>query len=741
MSSRPITLRRLGVAAVAVATVAAGLPMLVGTAANAAAPTRLVLSQDNTRTSAAAGTCTAFTVTATDPFGTAADAATITVTIAEAPETNNHDVDFCLVDGGTPFAAAPRYDNEPILVVGNEPPPTANDTQQYDAGPGITTVASDSPPATGGSDAADTDNPDSADDAGGSGPGGTQTSGTNANNPDGVDQASFRSVGGIVRFGVVGLLPGASATIDAFVDNGTQFTRNNDSDADLEDNVVAAQRRVLFTAGGLAGSVAVNDAVTRVDLLPEESIAAKTSDAGAATHTFTLQAFNTNGDVVGNVSTARLVATSGPNAPASTGTTNGSGTGTCTSTGNEGEPATCTYTATQPGTDTVTGFVNQSTGAPTPGLDATEPRDTATAITTPPATTNTATARTLVLTPDQATIVAGQSRDFTAAVTDANGAPVNGVSIRFDENGPGAFQSPTSANAATSTVVLSTTGTGRATVRFLTSSTDRGTNTITATIITTGTQCASGTCSDSSPVTITASGSPSPSPSATGSPRPTASATPTATISPRPTSSTSSSPNQACSTPASVSLDVTTITATGGANVTVRGAADSVVDLFAYSRPSSTYRLVRSGNVGSDGAETYRITPPTNTRLYAQQRGCTTDEPRSSRVLNVRTQISLNVVRNGVRNYTFSGRLLPARPNGLIASLYRVEASGRQILTAQTRANAAPGQAGYDPRRPPGSYSIRRQFTGSGRFGFVVRTGQDLQNAPGSSNVRSLLVF
>jgi hypothetical protein len=70
-----------------------------------------------------------------------------------------------------------------------------------------------------------------------------------------------------------------------------------------------------------------------------------------------------------------------------------------------------------------------------------------------------------------------------------------------------------------------------------------------------------------------------------------------------------------------------------------------------------------------------------------------------------------------------------------------VTADGQQILTSQTRAYANAGQPGYDASRPAGSYSIRRTFTGSGRFGFVVRTGQDLQNAPGSSNVRSLLVF
>lgn len=182
-----------------------------------------------------------------------------------------------------------------------------------------------------------------------------------------------------------------------------------------------------------------------------------------------------------------------------------------------------------------------------------------------------------------------------------------------------------------------------------------------------------------------------------------------------------------CTTAASITLDRSTILATGSAQITVRATANSIVDVFAYSRPSTTYRVVRQAELGADGVFVDRIVPPTNTRLYAQQRGCSASP---SIVLNARTQISLNVVRNGVRNYTFSGRLLPARPAGLIASLYRVTSDGRQILTAQTRANGTTGQ-----------YTITRQFTGSGRFGFVVRTGQDLQNAPGSSNVRSLLIF
>ena len=218
----------------------------------------------------------------------------------------------------------------------------------------------------------------------------------------------------------------------------------------------------------------------------------------------------------------------------------------------------------------------------------------------------------------------------------------------------------------------------------------------------------------------------------TPAPAPSPSATPTATMQPSatPTASTAPSPGVCDVTPPRVTLERDTIIATGSAGVTVTAQANSIIDLFAYTQPSRTFRIVRSAEVGANGTAAFRIVPPANTRLYAQQRGCTADAARDSVVLNVRTALSIAVERNGVRDYTFTGDSLPARPGGLIVSLYRVTPAGRNVLTAQTRADARNGE-----------WRIDRRFTGSGRFGFVVRTGQDLQNAPGTSNVRSTLIF
>lgn len=176
-----------------------------------------------------------------------------------------------------------------------------------------------------------------------------------------------------------------------------------------------------------------------------------------------------------------------------------------------------------------------------------------------------------------------------------------------------------------------------------------------------------------------------------------------------------------------VTLARDTVTATGSAVVTMAAASGTTVQLSAYSRPSTEYEVVRTLTVGKDGTVSTVVKPPTNTRLKAQQSGCAEG---ASVVLNVRTALTLAVVRNGVRDYTFNGDSLPARPGGLIVSLYRNTAEGRSILTAQARASETTGD-----------WSVRRVFTGTGRFDFVVRTGQDLLNAPGISNVRSLLVF
>lgn len=456
--------------------------------------------------------------------------------------------------------------------------------------------------------------------------------------------------------------------------------------------------------------------------------------------------------------TFRAVVDAADGQPATTGTqlsfsvSGGSGDETATPV----EGATANNGAT---TDTNDSFLDVVVNDPTPlvgqtlTVTATVRATTATAAATLTFRNSPVDARFVAVSPKTVQQTPNTAQTISATVTDVDGKPVAGVTVTFTENGAGAFRN----GASTATSV--TNASGVATVETVSLPGETGTQTITASIASTtaqpnqsnqaagqgtdpqgndlanntlnpGTEPA-GVSSDTATVTFTntpASPSSSPTATPTATTSPTGTPSPTGTGTPSPTGTGNPSPPAtACTVPATVTLAQSTIMATGSAGVTVRATPNSVVDLFAYSRPSTTFRVVRSATVGTDGSADFRVVPPTNTRLFAQQRGCNAGV---SIVLNVRTTLSLSVVRNGTRSYTFSGDSLPARSGGLIVSLYRITNSGSQVLTSQARANTTNGE-----------YTINRRFTGTGRFGFVVRTGQDLQNAPGSSNVRSLLVF
>ncbi|HVE74103.1 MAG TPA: prenyltransferase/squalene oxidase repeat-containing protein [Mycobacteriales bacterium] len=188
----------------------------------------------------------------------------------------------------------------------------------------------------------------------------------------------------------------------------------------------------------------------------------------------------------------------------------------------------------------------------------------------------------------------------------------------------------------------------------------------------------------------------------------------------------SPNPGGACGSPATVTAQRNTIVATEAVTVFARSRPGAAVQLFAYSRPSTTFQLVRSGTTDAQGLATFSLRPPTNTRVYAVEVGCPVGP---SIVINVRTALTIGVVRNGFRDYTFAGGSFPVRSGGLIISLYRVTPAGQSVLVSQTRASASTGR-----------WSLRRVFTGSGRFGFIVRTGHDLQNAAGASVVRPVVI-
>jgi hypothetical protein len=160
--------------------------------------------------------------------------------------------------------------------------------------------------------------------------------------------------------------------------------------------------------------------------------------------------------------------------------------------------------------------------------------------------------------------------------------------------------------------------------------------------------------------------------------------------------------------------------------VTAHGAPGSTVELYAYSRPKTSYAVVRTDVTGANGAVVFTVKPGTNTRLYAHYKGGAATSDSVSKVINVHTALSLSAYRDGVRKYHFQGRNLP-RLTGQLITLYRIS-NGQEIRTATVKTNDS------------GIWRIDRTFTGSGTFTFVARTSQTLNNAAGRSNERATVV-
>jgi hypothetical protein len=203
--------------------------------------------------------------------------------------------------------------------------------------------------------------------------------------------------------------------------------------------------------------------------------------------------------------------------------------------------------------------------------------------------------------------------------------------------------------------------------------------------------------------------------------------TPTATRSPSPTASASSSTSPAGRSKLGLSVGPTDITPGLASVVSVHGSPNQAVQLLGYSRPSTTYVVVRNGSTDANGDIEFRVTPGTNTRLYAHYTDGAVALDSPSAVIQVHTALSLSAFRDGPLRYHFQGRNLPRRAGQLI-TLYRVDSNGNEIRTATTKTNTS------------GIWRIDRRFTGSGQFTFVVRTSQTLTNAAGVSNRRLTII-
>jgi hypothetical protein len=247
---------------------------------------------------------------------------------------------------------------------------------------------------------------------------------------------------------------------------------------------------------------------------------------------------------------------------------------------------------------------------------------------------------------------------------------------------------------------------------------------------------------------------PSASPSVSPSASPSASPTPSAPASPAPSVSPSGDPCPAPAGALPIRADTRTINATGLGSVTVSGARPGrTVLLQGYSQnhygtasfDNDQTPVDRRGVANSSGTVTFDdLRPASNTRLRAREEGCAQEPNPQTAVIEVRAQETLVVTRVGPRSYVFSGKSIPARPGGLIISLYRIVGTPcvagveprdcpGEVFIGQARASAITGNYRIPIRFPLVDQDVRDEF--------VVKTGRDAQNAPGRSNVRSLLIF
>jgi hypothetical protein len=156
---------------------------------------------------------------------------------------------------------------------------------------------------------------------------------------------------------------------------------------------------------------------------------------------------------------------------------------------------------------------------------------------------------------------------------------------------------------------------------------------------------------------------------------------------------------------------------TAGHVATLSGAADpgTTVELLAYSRPSTTYSVIRRTTASDTGSYSFSVMPQTNTRLLVRING----QQSSSVVVAVAPAISLRTVRTGVRAYTFTGRVQPIRV-GQIVSVFAQTATGTVLVGR--------GRVGGD-----GIWTATHRFTGNGTFGLFAVNGADIVNAAGRS--------
>jgi hypothetical protein len=105
----------------------------------------------------------------------------------------------------------------------------------------------------------------------------------------------------------------------------------------------------------------------------------------------------------------------------------------------------------------------------------------------------------------------------------------------------------------------------------------------------------------------------------------------------------------------------------------------STVQLFAYSRPLTSYRLVRTTTTSGAGAFSFDVLPTTNTRLYAKN----ADGESPSVALEVRSAVTLRMISSAGCGMTGVGSVYPRRLFQAVDVVY-VDTAGRAVRAMST---------------------------------------------------------
>ena len=160
---------------------------------------------------------------------------------------------------------------------------------------------------------------------------------------------------------------------------------------------------------------------------------------------------------------------------------------------------------------------------------------------------------------------------------------------------------------------------------------------------------------------------------------------------------------------------------TAGDSATLTGAAEpgTTVELWAYSRPSTSYRLVRSTTAAASGLYAFSVTPPTDTRLRSRVDGLDS----GSVVVGVRHLVRTSATRTGCGPSASPGPSSRSGPASRVDVLARTGGGLRLLTTARTGAD--------------GRWSVDRTFHRPATWDVVARTAADGVNRSGTRRPRA----